>query len=133
MSSQIIGAAIEVQTELGGPGLLESVYEESLCFELKKRSLEYKRQVSLPINYKGHHLSKPLIIDLIVEDKIIVENKAISENHSVFENQLLTYLRLSKLTLGLVINFGIYPLKNGIRRVVNQLNEPPSLSASALK
>ena len=118
-SFEIIGAAIEVHRTLGGPGLLESVYEEALCWELKSRGLDVKRQVCVPITYKGNHLATPLRIDLLVEDLIVVENKATTIYNAIFEAQTLTYLRLMNLRLGLVINFGEKYVKNGIHRVPN--------------
>ena len=123
ITEKIIAAAIEVHRTLGGPGLLEAVYEEALVFELEAKGLKVERQVGLPIRYKGHELGNPLRIDLLVEDSIVVECKASSENHPIFEVQLLTYLRLSGKSLGLVLNFGQKYLKDGIRRVVNQFNE----------
>lgn len=129
LSSAIIGAAIETQKTLGGPGLLEAVYEEALCHELGLKNIASQRQVSVPIEYKGTILAKPLVVDLIVNNTIIVENKTVSEHNPLFESQLLTYLRLCDLNLGLVINFGIYSLKNGIKRVVNNLKETSSAFA----
>ncbi len=123
LTEKIIRAAIEVHKTLGGPGLLEAVYEEALVFELETQGLKVERQVSVPISYKGNELGNPLRIDLLVEESIVIECKATSENHDIFEGQLLTYLRLSKKTLGLVLNFGQKYLKNGIRRVVNGLAE----------
>ena len=117
----IVESAIEVHRTLGGPGLLESVYEEALVWELQQRGLEIRRQVSLPIPYKGHMLAPPLRIDLIVAGLVIVECKATSQYNTLFEAQTLTYLRLSGLKLGLVINFGERLVKNGIHRVVNGL------------
>ncbi len=106
LSHQIIGAAIEVHKTLGGPGLLESVYEEAMVWELIDRGLNVKRQVAVPILYKGNQLATPLRIDLLVEDLIIVENKAMTTYNSIYASQTLTYLRLMNLRLGLVINFG---------------------------
>ena len=123
LTEKIICAAIEVHKTLGGPGLLESVYEEALVFELETQGLKVERQVIVPISYKGNELGNPLRIDLLVEDSIIIECKATSENHDIFQVQLLTYLRLSKKTLGLVLNFGQKYLKNGIHRVVNGFNK----------
>jgi len=123
ITDQIIQAAIEAHKTLGGPGLLETVYEEALVFELESRGLDVQRQVSLPILYKGNQLGNPLRIDLIVEDTVIIECKASSENHPIFESQLLTYLRISGKSVGLVLNFGQKYLKDGIRRVVNGFNE----------
>ena len=123
LTEKIIRAAIEVHKTLGGPGLLEAVYEEALVFELEAKGLKVERQVVWPICYKGNELGIPLRIDLLVEDSVIVECKATSENHPIFESQLLTYLRLSKKSLGLVLNFGQKYLKDGIRRVVNNFYE----------
>jgi GxxExxY protein len=119
LSHQIIGAAIEVHRTLGGPGLLESVYEEAMVWELIDRGLNVKRQVAVPISYKGNELATPLRIDLLVEDLIIVENKAMTKYNSIFATQTLTYLRLMDLRLGLVINFGEKYVKRGIHRVPN--------------
>lgn len=121
LSKVIIGSAIEVHREMGGPGLLEDVYEESLCRELVLRGIRVIRQVDVPLIYKGHRISKPLTLDVLVEDKVIVECKAARELHPVFESQLLTYLRLTGLKLGLLINFGEALVSQGIRRVVNGL------------
>lgn len=121
ISRMIVECAIEVHRVLGGPGLLESVYEEALVYELELRELEVQRQVCLPIPYKGRTLASPLRIDLIVGDKVVVECKACSQYHDVFEAQILTYLRLTGLRLGLVINFGERLVKDGIHRVVNGL------------
>ena len=117
----IVGAAIEVHRTLGGPGLLESVYEEALVFELQQRGLKAEKQVPVPIPYKGITLATPLRLDLRVEGLVLVENKATTEYHSLYEVQLLTYLRLTGLKLGLVINFGERYAKDGIHRVVNDL------------
>ena len=121
VSRQVVDAAIEVHRTLGGPGLLEAVYEEALVWELEQRGLSVKRQVSLPIPYKGRILSTPMRIDIIVNDLVIVECKAVSLFNSLFEAQTLTYLRLTGLKLGLVINFGERVVKDGIHRVVNGL------------
>jgi GxxExxY protein len=100
---------------------LESVYEEALVWELQQRGLEVRRQVALPIPYKGHRLASPLRIDLIVAGRVIVECKATSQYNGIYEAQTLTYLRLTGLKLGLVINFGERVVKDGIHRVVNGL------------
>lgn len=118
---EIIGAAIEVHKTLGGPGLLESVYEEALIWELENRGLLVERQVSVPVKYKNQSLATPLRIDLLVEKLVIVENKAVVTYNSIFETQTLTYLRLMNLKLGLVINFGETFVKHGVHRVVNGL------------
>lgn len=122
ISRLIVNSAIEVHRNLGGPGLLESVYEEALAWELKQSGLEVQRQETLPIRYKGQLLSSPLKIDLIVDRLVIVECKATAHYHQVFEAQALTYLRLSQMKLALVINFGERLLKDGIHRVVNGLS-----------
>lgn len=121
ISKIIVECAIEVHRTLGGPGLLESVYEEALVWELQLRGLDVQRQVVLPIRYKGQTLAAPLKIDLIVADSVIVECKATTQYNDIFESQLLTYLRLSERKLGLLINFGERLVKNGIHRVVNGL------------
>ena len=121
ISRHIVECAIEVHRTLGGPGLLESVYEEALSWELAQRGLEVRRQVSLPIPYKGHALASPLRIDLVISGKVIVECKAVTQYNSIFEAQTLTYLRLAGMKLGMVINFGERVVKNGIHRVVNGL------------
>ena len=121
ISKIIVDAAIEVHRVLGGPGLLESVYEEALVCELQQRGVGLQRQLPVPIMYKGHTLSTPLRLDLLIEKKVIVECKALALYNTVFESQLLTYLRLTGLRLGLVINFGETLVNKGIHRVVNRL------------
>ena len=117
----IVDAAIEVHRELGGPGLLEDVYEEALAEELRLRGLLVERQLPVRISYKGRILSKPLRLDMKVEKFVLVDNKAVTEWNPIFEAQMLTYLRLTGLKLGLVINFGERFVKNGVHRVVNGL------------
>lgn len=119
--TRIVRSAIEAHRTLGGPGLLESVYEEALAWELEQAGLHVRRQVSLPIPYKGHTLTSPLRIDLVVDEKVIVECKATTKYNPIFETQTLTYLRLAGMKLGLVINFGERIVKDGIHRVVNGL------------
>ena len=121
LSNLIIGAAIEVHKVLGGPGLLENVYEEAFCCELSLRGIPFKRQVGVPIVYKGQELRKRLVLDVLVGDRVIVEVKAVDQYHPIFAAQLLTYLRLSDRNLGLVVNFGETLLKDGVHRVVNNL------------
>ena len=121
ISRMIITAAIEVHRTLGGPGLIESVYEEALAWELAQVGLSVQRQVQFPIVYKGHTLASLLRVDLIVNQLIIVECKALSQYNEIFEAQTLTYLRLTGLKLGLVVNFGERLVKDGVRRVVNGL------------
>lgn len=123
ITDAVIGRAIEVHRELGGPGLLERLYEDALAWELQDSGLIVKQQLSLPVRYKNTELGAPLIIDLLVNDKVVVECKATSEYNSIAEVQLLTYLRLSGCKVGLVINFGERMVRDGIRRVVNGLDE----------
>jgi GxxExxY protein len=110
-----------VHRELGGPGLIESVYEEAMMHELLHRGMKVGRQVPAPIIYKGYTLGTPLRLDLMVNDLVLVDNKAVAQWNPIFEAQMLTYLRLTGLKLGLVINFGEQFVKNGIHRVVNGL------------
>jgi GxxExxY protein len=121
LSRFIVDAAIEVHRTLGGPGLLESVYEEAMAWELSQDGLQIQRQEPSPIRYKGQLLAKPIKIDLIVNQMVIVECKATSKYNQVFEAQALTYLRLTGLKLAFVINFGERLVKDGIHRVVNGL------------
>jgi len=121
ISRHIVECAIDVHRNLGGPGLLESVYEQALVWELKQRGLSVDRQVRLSIPYKGQTLSSPLRIDLIAGGKVIVECKAVMNCNSIFGAQILTYLRLTSLKLGMIINFGERVVKDGIHRVVNRL------------
>ena len=106
---------------LGGPGLLESIYQEAFAWELSQRGLTVEREKVVPLIYKGQPLGYPLKIDLLVNGMVIVECKATSEYNPIFESQTLTYLRLTGLKLGLVINFGERLVKNGMHRVVNGL------------
>jgi len=121
ISKVIVESAIEVDRELGGPGLIESVYEESMVEELQRRGMKVERQLWVPIFYKGKQLASPSRLDLKINDFVLVDNKAVTEWNKVFEAQMLTYLRLTKLKLGLVINFGERYVKDGIHRVVNGL------------
>ena len=121
ISAVIIDAAIEVHRTLGGPGLLEDLYEEALAVELGLRNVPVQRQLALPVVYKGHVLKTPLRMDMVVDDMVVVENKATAAYNTIFEAQTLTYLRLSERKLGLVLNFGERLMKDGIHRVVNGL------------
>jgi GxxExxY protein len=131
ISGIIVDAAIEVHRTLGGSGLLESVYHEALTLELRNRGLEVQTEKSVPIVYKGVTLHNPLKLDLLVGNKVIVECKAVTKFHRVFQSQTLTYLRLTGVKLGLIINFGALLLKHGIYRVVNGLEKIESLCVSA--
>lgn len=115
---EIRGAIYDVYKELG-PGLLESVYEEALCFELEKRGLKVERQVEVPIHYKGNELKTPLRLDLLVEDKVIVELKSVEEMKPVFAKQLLTYLRLMDKRIGVLVNFNTEDILKSMKRIAN--------------
>ncbi len=115
---EIRGALFDVYKELG-PGLLESVYEEALCFELAQRGLKVERQVQVPIQYKGNVLKTELRLDLLVEQKVIVELKSVEEMKKVFAKQLLTYLRLMDKKVGLLVNFNTDNILSSITRVAN--------------
>jgi GxxExxY protein len=118
LSRMIVGAAIEVHRLLG-PGLLESAYEACLCRELSLRQIGFERQVPVPIVYKGLEVESPFRMDILVEKLVIVELKAVEVLAPIFEAQLLTYLRLSNRWLGLLINFNVVVLNDGIKRLVN--------------
>ena len=121
ISYEIRGAIYNVYKALG-PGLLESVYEEALVYELQKRGLKVDRQVEVPIQYDGHLLKTPLRIDLLVEEKVVIELKSVMELQDVFFKQTRTYLRLSGLKLGILVNFNTDDiLVESIFRVVNGL------------
>ena len=121
ISGLIVASAIEVHRSLGGPGLLEKVYEEALAYELVYRGLQVERQRPVPLLYKGVRLSTEFRLDLLVAQKVVVECKATDIDNAVFGAQALTYLRLLNLKLALVINFGKSRVKDGIQRVVNGL------------
>ncbi len=120
IANVIVDAAFRVHTRLG-PGLLESVYEAVLEYELKRRGLRVARQVPLPVVYEEIRLDEGFRADLIIEDKVIIELKSVEQVAPVHKKQLLTYLRLTDRRLGLLVNFGAALLKEGISRVVNQL------------
>jgi GxxExxY protein len=121
LSGNIVDCAVEVHRNLGGPGLLESIYEEALAWELRQRGLTVDRQINVPVKYKGNLLAMPLRLDLLVGNRIIVEVKAVTNYNPIFEAQALTYLRMLDLKLALVINFGEKFVKDGIHRVANGL------------
>ena len=118
----IVDAALEIHKILG-PGLLESVYEATLKYELQKRGLKVLQQLGVPIVYEGLDLGIGFRADLVVGDKVVIEIKSIEALGAVHSKQLATYLRLMDLRLGLLINFNVDLIKNGIRRVVNRLVE----------
>ena len=118
LTYEIRGAIFDVYNELG-PGLLESVYEEALAFELEERGLKVERQVEVPIIYKGNELKTALRLDLMVNNQVIIELKSVEEMKPVFAKQLLTYLKLMKKHVGLLVNFNTSNLREGIKRIVN--------------
>jgi GxxExxY protein len=121
IADHIIAAAIEVHKTLGGPGLLESLYEDALAYELELRKIPFKRQLAVPVLYKGIPLRDALRLDLLVEDRVIIEVKAVEKTLEVHSAQVLTYLRLTHRKLGLILNFGQPRLCDGISRIVNKL------------
>jgi GxxExxY protein len=122
LSSNIIGAAIEVHRTLG-PGLLESSYEQCICHELALRGLSFERQKPIALNYKGTKLDCGYRLDIVVESAIILELKSCEQIEPIHKAQLLTYLKLSGLKLGLILNFNTGLMRDGIIRVVNELKE----------
>lgn len=121
-TESIIGAAIEVHRHLG-PGLLRSAYEECLCEELSLRNIPFKRQVALPVIYKSRKLDAGYRIDLLVNDEVVVELKVVEAILPIHEAQTLTYMRLGGWQIGLILNFNVTVLKNGIKRLVHKLKE----------
>ena len=117
LTGAIIGAAIEIHRQLG-PGLLESAYEECLCRELSLRDVEFLRQVPLPVVYKGLKLDCGYRMDIVVANQVIIEVKSVDGVHPIHEAQLLTYLKLSGIRIGLLINFNSVVVKDGIKRLV---------------
>ena len=117
LSNRVIGCVIEVHRELG-PGLLESTYEQCLAHELKLNGIWFKLQHQLPVEYKGVRLDCGYRVDLLVEDKLIIELKSVEQIKGIHEAQLLTYMRLAEVKIGLLINFNVTKLKNGIKRFV---------------
>jgi GxxExxY protein len=122
LSSKIIGAAIEVHKVLG-PGLLESAYEKCLCHELKLRGLPFDNQKSLPLVFKGEEIDCGYRLDIVVGRAIILELKSCEKIEPIHKAQLLTYLKLSGLTLGLILNFNVPIMRNGIARIVYKFDE----------
>ncbi len=117
LTDLVIGLAIEVHRALG-PGLLESAYQECLCYELKANGIAFARQVALPVVYKSVKLDCGYRMDLVVDDRLVVELKTVEKILPIHEAQLLTYLRLSEIRTGLLLNFNTAVLKNGIKRMV---------------
>ena len=121
ISKEILDAAIAVHTELGGPGLLESYYENAFKHELQLRGLKVETQKPVPVIYKGKVVGEPFRLDMLVEDKVIVECKATEKNNSIFAAQVNTYLHLMDRRLGIVINFGQKRVIDGWERVANHM------------
>jgi GxxExxY protein len=116
LTEKVIGFAIEVHRQLG-PGLLESAYEECLCYELTQNAIGYRRQVPLPVVYKGMRLDCGYRMDVVVENQVILELKTVERLMPIYEAQMLTYLKLSGIRTGLLLNFNTAVLKDGIRRL----------------
>ena len=119
LSGKVIGAAMRVHSALG-PGILESAYKACLVYELRQRNIQIESQVSLPIMYYGQRIDAGYRIDLLVENSLIIELKAVETVNKIHKTQLLSYLKLSDLRLGLLINFNVPRLKEGIHRIVNK-------------
>jgi GxxExxY protein len=117
LTQQIIGCAIEVHKHWG-PGLYEEIYERSLCHELRLRKVAFESQVKLPLLYKGEPVGDDLRLDLIVQNKVVVELKAVKTLEPIHKAQLLTYMKLTGCSVGLLINFNVTMLKQGIKRMV---------------
>jgi GxxExxY protein len=131
ISGAIIDCSIKIHKALG-PGLLESVYQRILIYELRKAGLEVQKEVPIPVTWDGNSIDESFRADLIVNTQVLVELKSIERLEPVHSKQVLTYLKLSKLPLGLLINFGAPYLKEGINRIVNNLPErkaPPTLNS----
>ncbi len=121
ISAQILDAAIMVHNEIGGPGVLESYYEQALAYELAIRGLKVETQKQIPILYKGKEIGPPYRLDMLVEGKVIVECKATETNNPVFISQIHTYLKLTGIKLGVLVNFGMRRIVDGYVRVANKL------------
>lgn len=120
VATEVVEAALAVHKALG-PGLLESAYQQCLVYELRKRGLKVLTEVTLPILYDGHEIDAAYRLDMLVEDVVIIENKAVDHVIPVHLAQLITYLRLTKLKLGFLINWNVTLIKNGLQRVANNL------------
>lgn len=132
ITQEIIGAAIEVHRRLG-PGLLESAYEACFAFELRERGFKIEQQISLPVVYRDVKLDCGYRLDLVVEDVVIVEIKAVEHLLPVHSAQILSYLRLSHRNVGLLINFHVTLLKNGVKRIVHEFPDSAYSAISAVK
>ncbi len=117
---QITEAASEVHRLLGGPGLLEAVYESALCYELSLRGIRSQRQLAIPVIYKGAFVREPMFLDILVDDKLIIEVKATGKDYPLYRVQLSTYMRLLGIKLGLLINFGKTSMQDGVVQVMHE-------------
>jgi len=117
VATEIVDACVAVHRYFG-PGLLEAVYEEALCYELAKRGLSVVRQARLPLQYDGHELATPLRIDILVEDSVIIEVKAVELMNRIYESQVVTYMKLSGKRIAFLVNFNVRMIKDGIQRIV---------------
>ena len=117
LTSRVIGAAIEVH-KYWGPGLYEEIYERSLCEELRQRNIPFENQLSVPLLYKDIRVGEDLRLDLLIQRQVVVEMKSVAEILPVHESQLLTYMRLTKCRIGLLLNFNVATMKQGIRRFI---------------
>jgi GxxExxY protein len=131
LTEMIIGAAIEVHRNTG-PGLMESVYEECLCYELSQLGLKFQRQVELPVSYKQIKLKCGFRMDLVVEDAVVLELKTVDQLLPIHSAQILTYLKLSGKKIGLLINFNETVLKNGLKRLAARTLDPSERLPSVL-
>ena len=132
LSKVVIGACIEVHRQLG-PGLLESAYEICLCRELQSLSIPFERQKLLPVRYKGELVDAGYRLDLVVDNCLLVELKSVEQLLPIHGAQVLTYLKLSEIKLGLLINFNVVMLKQGVKRVVNKFPDDSSSSFAPLR
>lgn len=130
LTHELIGAAIEVHRELG-PGLLESAYEAAFCRELMLRRIDFVRQIPMPVSYKGELIDCGYRLDVLAEQQVVVELKAVERLLPIHEAQVLTYLKLSNLQLGLLINFHVSLLKEGIQRIANNLSASSFVSSAS--
>ena len=117
LTEQIIGAAIEVHKHWG-PGLYEEIYEKSMCVELRLRNMSFENQLSLPLIYKGEQVGNDLRLDFVVQHNVVVELKAATQFEAIHEAQLLTYMKLTNCRVGLLINFNVPTIKQGLKRMV---------------
>jgi GxxExxY protein len=118
LTKKILDGCFSVHTKLG-PGLLESVYQDSLAMELEHRGIRYQKELMIPVHYEGEIAGDPLRLDLLADDVIVVEVKAVERLHSIHASQVLTYLKLTSKPIGLLVNFNTVHLRDGIRRIIN--------------